>query len=97
MTESAVAAVAAASGDKSCGVESQRADATQGSSVVNDTPNHLHIGEIREEKKNENWKIGKRKNKLRKNKLERAQFNSDAIPTNSKEDKEANRQLASQD
>ena len=46
MTESAVAAVAAASGEKSCGVESQRADATQGSSVVNDTPNHLHIGEF---------------------------------------------------
>ena len=40
MPESAVAAAAAASGDKSCGVESQRADATQGSSVVNDTPNH---------------------------------------------------------
>ena len=46
MPESAVAAAAAASGDKSCGVESQRADATQGSSVVNDTPNHLHIGEF---------------------------------------------------
>ena len=46
MAESAVAAVAAASGDKSCGVESQRADATQGSSVVNDTLNHLHIGEF---------------------------------------------------
>ena len=33
----------------------------------------------------ENWK--KKKNKLRKNKLERAQFNSDAIPTNSKRTK----------
>ena len=40
-----------ASGDKSCGVESQRADATQGSSVVNDTPNYLHIGEFVERKK----------------------------------------------
>ena len=52
MPESAVAAAAAASGDKSCGVESQRADATQGSSVVNDTPNHLHIGEFVKRKMN---------------------------------------------
>ena len=55
MTESSVAvaaaAAAAATGDKSCGVESQRAEATQESSVVNDTPNHLHVGEFVKRKK----------------------------------------------
>ena len=56
MTESAVAAAAvaaaaAAAGNQSCGVESLRADATQESSVVDDTPNYLHIGEFVKRKK----------------------------------------------
>ena len=51
MTESAVAAAAAAAGNQSCGVESLRADATQESSVTNDTPNYLHIGEFVEREK----------------------------------------------
>ena len=60
MPESAVAAAAAAAGNQSCGVESLRADATQESSVTNDTPNYLHIGEF-VKRKNEIGKIGKRK------------------------------------
>ena len=65
MPESAVAAAAAAAGNQSCGVESLRADATQESSVTNDTPNYLHIGEF-VKRKNENWKIGKRKKQVKK-------------------------------
>ena len=58
MTESAVAAAAAAAGNQSCGVESLRADATQESSVVDDTPNYLHIVE---EKKMKLEKLEKEK------------------------------------
>ena len=46
-------------------VESLRADATQESSVTNDTPNYLHIGEF-VERKNEIGKIGKRKKQVKK-------------------------------
>ena len=62
MTESAVAAAAAATaGNQSCGVESLRADATQKSSVVDNTPNYLHIGEFVERKKMKLEKLEKEK------------------------------------
>ena len=66
MTESAVAAAAvaaaaAAAGNQSCGVESLRADATQGSSVANDTPNYRHVGEFVERKKMKLEKLEKGK------------------------------------